>query len=187
MTASASPAPVSAAGAPLTLGFDADDTLWHNETLFAAAHQKFHAILAAHHDPQTVERALYATELRNLPLYGYGAKGFTLSAEIQDPRNFLFDHSTWEFPGDRFDLPDIPAEPVRLTVRTADGLGGMAPLSTWPVAVPRPAPLLVRPLLDVSREALVRYLRDRRAPSRFDATNAEPVFFRNRVRPVLRA
>jgi hypothetical protein len=27
-----------------------------------------------------VDRALYATELRNLPLYGYGAKGFTLSA-----------------------------------------------------------------------------------------------------------
>lgn len=66
--------------APLALGFDADDTLWHNETLFAGAHQKFHALLAAHHDPVAVDRALYATELRNLPLYGYGAKGFTLSA-----------------------------------------------------------------------------------------------------------
>ena len=66
--------------APLALGFDADDTLWHNETLFAAAHARFHALLAAHHDPATVERALYATELRNLPLYGYGVKGFTLSA-----------------------------------------------------------------------------------------------------------
>ena len=65
---------------PLVLGFDADDTLWHNETLFAAAHAKFHSLLAAHHDPGTVERALYATELRNLPFYGYGAKGFTLSA-----------------------------------------------------------------------------------------------------------
>jgi putative hydrolase of the HAD superfamily len=67
-------------GAPLVLGFDADDTLWHNETLFAAAHAKFHSLLASHHDPAAVERALYATELRNLPLYGYGAKGFTLSA-----------------------------------------------------------------------------------------------------------
>jgi putative hydrolase of the HAD superfamily len=70
----------AASPAPLVLGFDADDTLWHNETLFAAAHAKFHALLSAHHDPATVERALYATELRNLPLYGYGAKGFTLSA-----------------------------------------------------------------------------------------------------------
>ena len=65
---------------PLALGFDADDTLWHNEGLFSAAHAKFHALLAAHHDAATVDRALYATELRNLPLYGYGAKGFTLSA-----------------------------------------------------------------------------------------------------------
>lgn len=64
----------------LALGFDADDTLWHNETLFAAAHQKFHELLSGYHDPATVDRALYATELRNLPLYGYGAKGFTLSA-----------------------------------------------------------------------------------------------------------
>lgn len=71
---------VASASAPLALGFDADDTLWHNETLFAAAHARFHALLAGHHDPETVERALYATELRNLPLYGYGVKGFTLSA-----------------------------------------------------------------------------------------------------------
>jgi len=72
--------PTAATPAPLALGFDADDTLWHNEGLFSAAHAKFHALLAAHHDAATVDRALYATELRNLPLYGYGAKGFTLSA-----------------------------------------------------------------------------------------------------------
>ncbi|NDC74352.1 HAD family hydrolase [bacterium] len=65
---------------PLALGFDADDTLWHNEGLFSAAHTKFQTLLASHHDAATVDRALYATELRNLPLYGYGAKGFTLSA-----------------------------------------------------------------------------------------------------------
>jgi putative hydrolase of the HAD superfamily len=44
------------------------------------AHEKFHSLLSAHHAPADVDRALYATELRNLPLYGYGAKGFTLSA-----------------------------------------------------------------------------------------------------------
>ena len=79
-TPASSPASGPAHAAPLVLGFDADDTLWHNETLFAGAHRKFHSLLAAHHDPDAVERALYATELRNLPLYGYGAKGFTLSA-----------------------------------------------------------------------------------------------------------
>ncbi|AKC83694.1 haloacid dehalogenase [Verrucomicrobia bacterium IMCC26134] len=71
---------MTAARPPLALGFDADDTLWHNETLFAAAHDKFFALLAAQHDAPTVERTLFATEMRNLPLYGYGAKGFTLSA-----------------------------------------------------------------------------------------------------------
>ena len=72
--------PTAATPTPLALGFDADDTLWHNEGLFSAAHTKFQTLLASHHDAATVDRALYATELRNLPLYGYGAKGFTLSA-----------------------------------------------------------------------------------------------------------
>jgi autotransporter-associated beta strand protein len=37
-------------------------------------------LLAKHHDAATVEKALFATEMRNLSLYGYGIKGFTLSA-----------------------------------------------------------------------------------------------------------
>ncbi len=63
----------------LALGFDADDTLWHNETLFAAAHSRFVELLSHHHDHETVEKAMYAMEKQNLPLYGYGAKGFALS------------------------------------------------------------------------------------------------------------
>lgn len=64
----------------LTIGFDADDTLWHNETVFAAMHARFGKLLAHHHDAATVERELLATELRNLECYGYGVKSFTLSA-----------------------------------------------------------------------------------------------------------
>lgn len=64
----------------LVIGFDADDTLWHNETLFEAMHVRFRELLAHHHDAATVERALFATEMRNLELYGYGVKSFTLSA-----------------------------------------------------------------------------------------------------------
>ncbi len=62
------------------IGFDADDTLWHNETLFETMHGRFCELLAQHHDGKTVERALFATEMRNLELYGYGVKSFTLSA-----------------------------------------------------------------------------------------------------------
>ena len=64
----------------LTLGFDADDTLWHNEVIFEKVHERYRALLARYHDAATVDRTLFATEMRNLELYGYGVKGFTLSA-----------------------------------------------------------------------------------------------------------
>lgn len=65
---------------PLVIGFDADDTLWHNETIFERVHERYRALLARYHDTATVDRTLLATEMRNLELYGYGVKGFTLSA-----------------------------------------------------------------------------------------------------------
>jgi len=64
----------------LCIGFDADDTLWHNENIFENVHERYYTLLAKHHDAATVERALYDTEMRNLELYGYGIKGFMLSA-----------------------------------------------------------------------------------------------------------
>ncbi len=64
----------------LTIGFDADDTLWHNESIFERSHERYRALLAHYHDTATVDRTLFATEMRNLDLYGYGVKGFTLSA-----------------------------------------------------------------------------------------------------------
>jgi len=71
---------MSAASPVLTLGFDADDTLWHNETIFEHVHERYRALLARFHDAATVDRTLFATEMRNLERYGYGVKGFTLSA-----------------------------------------------------------------------------------------------------------
>ncbi|MDP1914117.1 HAD family hydrolase [Brevundimonas sp.] len=62
-----------------TVGLDADDTLWHNETIFRLTHDRFVALLADHADRATLERLLAETEKRNLRLYGYGVKGFTLS------------------------------------------------------------------------------------------------------------
>ena len=62
------------------IGFDADDTLWHNENLFEEYHRRFQTLLARYHDPKTVERALFATEMRNLDLFGYGVKSFALSS-----------------------------------------------------------------------------------------------------------
>ncbi len=64
----------------LVIGFDADDTLWHNETIFERVHERYRALLGQYHDAATVDRTLFETEMRNLDRYGYGVKGFTLSA-----------------------------------------------------------------------------------------------------------
>ena len=61
------------------IGFDADDTLWHNESIFEHAHAAYRQLLARYHPAAEVDRVLYATEMRNLGLYGYGVKGFMLS------------------------------------------------------------------------------------------------------------
>lgn len=61
------------------LGFDADDTLWHNESLFRLTHDRFAELLGDHADPDHVEARLFEAEKRNLAFYGYGVKGFTLS------------------------------------------------------------------------------------------------------------
>ncbi len=61
-----------------TVGVDADDTLWHNETIFRLTHARFVALLSDFADEATVESRLAEVEQRYLRLYGYGAKGFTL-------------------------------------------------------------------------------------------------------------
>jgi putative hydrolase of the HAD superfamily len=62
-----------------TVGLDADDTLWHNETIFRLTQDRFVALLAPYADEPDLRERLAATERRNLHLYGYGVKGFTLS------------------------------------------------------------------------------------------------------------
>jgi putative hydrolase of the HAD superfamily len=61
------------------IAFDADDTLWHNETIFQATETQFASLLAPYHPEEWVRERLLATELRNLKHFGYGVKGFTLS------------------------------------------------------------------------------------------------------------
>lgn len=62
-----------------TIGFDADDTLWHNARFFAMTQAHFAELLAEHTDPSTLMSRLLDAERRNLPHYGFGIKGFTLS------------------------------------------------------------------------------------------------------------
>ena len=62
-----------------TIGFDADDTLWHNESIFRLTQEQIFSMLAEHADPDTIGAKLLEAERRNLGLYGFGVKGFTLS------------------------------------------------------------------------------------------------------------
>jgi putative hydrolase of the HAD superfamily len=62
-----------------TIGFDADDTLWHNETYFALTQERFADLLRDHAEPDHLMDRLLAAERRNLGQYGFGIKGFTLS------------------------------------------------------------------------------------------------------------
>jgi putative hydrolase of the HAD superfamily len=61
-----------------TVGLDADDTLWHNETIFRLTQARFLDLLVDH-DNDAISARLAEIERRNLRLYGYGVKGFTLS------------------------------------------------------------------------------------------------------------
>ncbi|TLP81705.1 HAD family hydrolase [Maribacter sp. ACAM166] len=61
------------------IGFDADDTLWVNETYFREAEDKFAALLDKYETKNKIDQELFKTEIRNLDLYGYGIKGFILS------------------------------------------------------------------------------------------------------------
>ena len=81
------------------IGFDGDDTLWQSETAFAVTHDKIRALLAPHVDAATLDARLLDVERRNLALYGYGAKAFTLSMI----------ETAIEIAGDDLDIADVQA------------------------------------------------------------------------------
>jgi putative hydrolase of the HAD superfamily len=62
-----------------TVAFDADDTLWHNEHLFQDTQKALEAIVQRYRPGEDIHDALFAVEMKNLALFGYGIKGFTLS------------------------------------------------------------------------------------------------------------
>tara|TARA_R110001632_G_scaffold230700_1_gene368402 strand:- start:307 stop:1020 length:714 start_codon:yes stop_codon:yes gene_type:complete len=61
------------------IAFDADDTLWINETFFRDAEDQFCALLTDYLPYEECHKRLFEMEMRNLPLYGYGIKPFALS------------------------------------------------------------------------------------------------------------
>ena len=61
------------------IGFDADDTLWHNEAFFLEAQERFWVLMEDFLPQHTTAKELMKTEIQNIDLYGYGIKAFILS------------------------------------------------------------------------------------------------------------
>ncbi len=61
------------------IGFDADDTLWENQTYYTETERRLRDLLAQYVDGDTLSAELFATEDRNMSLYGYGVKAHILS------------------------------------------------------------------------------------------------------------
>lgn len=61
------------------VAFDGDDTLWHNETIFSMTQERFEALLEPYVETALLHERMLDTERRNVEIFGYGIKGFTLS------------------------------------------------------------------------------------------------------------
>jgi putative hydrolase of the HAD superfamily len=61
------------------IAFDADDTLWHTESLYVSVHEQVAALLAQYCGAEEIENTLHKYDILNIPYYGYGIKGFILS------------------------------------------------------------------------------------------------------------
>ena len=61
------------------IAFDADDTLWHNEPYFDEAQARFCALFQDFASSQEILGLILNHQVKNLPLYGFGIKAFTLS------------------------------------------------------------------------------------------------------------
>jgi putative hydrolase of the HAD superfamily len=61
------------------IAFDADDTLWENETYFREAEDQFFDLMQSFDSRDNLAKELFSVEIANLELYGYGIKAFVLS------------------------------------------------------------------------------------------------------------
>jgi putative hydrolase of the HAD superfamily len=121
-----------------TIGFDADDTLWHHERYFVSTKDRFVELLAPYADPVEAARTLHDTEIGNVGSYGFGVKSFTLSmiesaialtddavpstiiAEIIELGRAMLVHPVDPFPGVRKTLEALKPDYKLLVITRGD-------------------------------------------------------------------
>ena len=109
---------------PRTLLIDADDTLWENNIYFERVMQEFITALGPRGiAPQQARETLWATEMRNVKVTGYGSNAFCLSLhevarqlgvtdlepQIQRWEDSIFHHPIELMPGVRETVPLLHA------------------------------------------------------------------------------
>ena len=123
-----------------TIGLDADDTLWHNESIFHLTQDQYVGLLKDYGDPNHMRARLQEVEIRNLRLYGYGVKSFTLSmietaidltrgavpaktiAAIMDLGRAMLEHPVEPLPGVAETLQALKDQRYRLVMITKGDL-----------------------------------------------------------------
>jgi len=100
------------------IGFDADDTLWVNETYFREVEHEFAKLLSAYETENKIDQELFKMEMKNLEIYGYGIKGFVLSMveSAIDLSNGKIDNATI------FKILNLGKEMVLKPVEVIDGV-----------------------------------------------------------------
>lgn len=58
--------------------FDADDTLWENESFFREAEAKFAQLLSDWSAPEGLQQLLWQKQEENIPAFGYGSKTYLI-------------------------------------------------------------------------------------------------------------
>ena len=108
------------------IGFDADDTLWVNETYFREAEMEFARLLSEYETPNKIDQELFKMEMQNLALYGYGVKAFVLSMveSALELSNYNVTHKTIE---DILNIgKDMLNKPVELLTGVEDVLKSLS-------------------------------------------------------------
>jgi putative hydrolase of the HAD superfamily len=108
------------------IAFDADDTLWHNESHFHLSQERFCALIGDRVPRPDLMASLVATERRNLKRYGYGVKGFTLSlieTALEVTGGDVPAAAISEIINIGKDLLDHPVEPLPGVAETLQALG----------------------------------------------------------------
>ncbi|MBC6611391.1 HAD family hydrolase [Hymenobacter sp. BT507] len=97
------------------VAFDADDTLWPNQPHFDRVEARLFEIMAHCGDVAYISTHLNAVQRRNMQLFGYGAKSFTLSmieTAIQLTNGAVTGHDIQQILDMGKDLLRFPIEPL---------------------------------------------------------------------------